>query len=217
MSCRVVSCYVMLTCAIQVHGIITTGHQQHQHQPTSESTPPFSYCEESVSVRPIGTEVDYSPLRLGQPLVTFSPPFYADPVGSEASACESFKGDASLSSPPPPPPNPTVEHQRLNVIYGAPRTSLVPLGSSGSPTLLETLPESPFAARAQGQPNPTAGMEASKAAGPSSLFLQPPLSQRKLDSFNSQPAPLQALGAMSFDEHEVIIGKRKLKPNLFCQ
>lgn len=193
--------------------MVTAGHQHSYHHGASESTPPFSYYEEAVPVRPIGTEVDCSPLRLGQPLVTFSPPFYADPE-SETSACESFKGDASQSAPPPQPPNPTVEHQRSKVIHGAPRTSLVPAlhGSSGSPALLETLPESPFAARAQGRPNPVTEMDASTAAGPPPLFLQPSLFQRKLDT--RQTAPLQAFGAMSFDEQEVIDGKRNLT---FCQ
>ena len=170
------------------------------HCGAPESTPPFSYCEESVPTRTMDTEGGGSPFRLSQPLVTFSPPFYADPdenrtIG-EVSAHDGGKGD----TPPPPQPDTSQHPYGPNARYSAPRTSLVALSASSSLALLETLPESPFAGRAQGQPNSAVGKGISTAAGLSTAFLTPPAVHRRNEASHVSN---QSSARATFGESEV--------------
>ncbi|CAM9775374.1 unnamed protein product [Scytosiphon promiscuus] len=66
--------------AQQLHGVRSgaSGYYRHGGGGAAEYTPPFSYCEEAGSAPP----TDSSPLALGQPLVSFSPPFDAACTGS---------------------------------------------------------------------------------------------------------------------------------------
>lgn len=99
----------------QLHGTRhTTGHR---HGTSTDSTPPFSYCD-SVSS-------EASPLALGQPLVSFSPPFDAAHVGPHRhdNTCGQESSRVVNSSP------------LFGMRVHHPRTSV---------PVLETLPESPF-------------------------------------------------------------------------
>lgn len=97
--------------ARQLHGV--------RHGASTESTPPFSYCESSEA----------SPLALGQPpLVSFSPPFDAAHVGPRGQGQGHGHGHGH---------NSTFGSSALfGMMIQHPRTSV--------PVLLESLPESPF-------------------------------------------------------------------------
>lgn len=107
-----------------------------RHGTSTESTPPFSYCESSEA----------SPLALGQPpLVSYSPPFDAAHVGPHGQGEGHGHGhghgqDSTFGSSP-----------LFGMRIHHPRTSV--------PVLLESLPESPFSwtERGTGGPQPPAG------------------------------------------------------------
>ena len=161
----------------QVHGNRSTaGHGPDPYalaQRPPASTPPFSYCEEFASARPAGVEADGSPFRLGQPLVSFSPPFEppcVDPRGHGGELEEGIGGGGggesrSLCSD-------TKLHHGSEVTCKGPRASLGLLGNAnGSPALLETLPESPFAWKGRRPENtqpPTVVDKATPARQPAS-------------------------------------------------
>lgn len=129
-------------------------------QESIESTPPFSYYEKLGSVQSPGVESDTSPLRVGQPLVTFSPPFGAIPLDLYAHAhnygnnnvFEQEDGTASGSSPL----RSAKAHHNSELQRMGPRISAAVLAASGSPSLLETLPESPFSLKVETRPQPGA-------------------------------------------------------------
>lgn len=108
--------YVTRSLAVrQLHGTRHTAGRR--HGTSTDSTPPFSYCD-SVSS-------EASPLALGQPLVSFSPPFDAAHVGPHRH--DSMFGQESsrvVNSSP-----------LFGMRVHHPRTSV---------PVLETLPESPF-------------------------------------------------------------------------
>lgn len=98
----------------QLHSRHTTGHR---HGTSIESTPPFSYCD-SVSS-------EASPLALGQPLVSFSPPFDAANVGPH-------RHDSTLGQ------------ESGRVVNSSPFFGMRVHHQRPSVPVLETLPESPF-------------------------------------------------------------------------
>lgn len=151
----------------QVHGNRSTaGHGPDTYaQRPPALTPPFSYCEEFSSARPAGVEADGSPFRLGQPLVSFSPPFEApcvDPRGHGGALGEGISGVGTGESPSLDPD--AKLHHGSEVTCTVPRASLGLLGTvSGSPALLETLPESPFSWKGRRPENTQPPMVVDKA------------------------------------------------------
>lgn len=104
---------------LQLHGTRkTTGPR---HGTSTESTPPFSYCD-SVSS-------EASPLALGQPLVSFSPPFDAAHVG------------------PPHRHDSTFGQESGRVVNSSPLFGMRIHHPRTSVPVLETLPESPFSSK----------------------------------------------------------------------
>lgn len=159
----------------QVHGNgSTAGHGPDTYaQRPPALTPPFSYCEEFSSARPAGVEADGSPFRLGQPLVSFSPPFEppcVDPRGHGGVVGQGISGRGAEESP-----SLGLDaklHHGSEVTCQGPRAALGLLGSaSGSPALLETLPESPFSWKGRRPENiqpPTVVDKATSARRPAS-------------------------------------------------
>lgn len=171
----------------QVHGVRNSaGHGRGTStlvaQGPTEPTPPFSYCEEVGSARPLGVEGDGSLFRLNQPLVSFSPPFHTTPVDPRGheSIFGQEGGGAGTSSP----------HCTMNGQNGSEvrrrgqRTSLMALAASGSPALLETLPESPFSwkSRPRGGAQPSAVVDTAAGAGQVPGVSIPPLVQGRLNA-----------------------------------
>ncbi|CBJ29505.1 conserved unknown protein [Ectocarpus siliculosus] len=118
---------------------ITAGHR---HSTAIEYTPPFSY-------NTTGPDLGERNIALGQPLVSFSPPFNAVHVGQ--------RGHDSTFS--------------IRVHSSGPRAPV--------PTLLEVLPESPFALRKEGTQPP--GVPGTAVASSSRPFLP------RLDCSSQEP------------------------------
>lgn len=120
----------------QVHGLTHTSvrvHHKSEAVPAKQtgSTPPFSYYNEIGKARCTGADNDGDPFDLGQPLVSFIPPFDASPLTHGEHRQPVVQEDSKAD----PQPSPCVGNC----------TSLMALAGNGSPGLLETLPESPFA------------------------------------------------------------------------
>lgn len=141
------SCYATAHALfLQLHGFRhTAGHRRGTSWRALpgpiDSTPPFSYSDDVGTLRRPGIDVHGSRLNLSQPLVSFSPPFDAAPVDSRSHHAHGQKsGDVGDTSPL----HAMQVHSASEVRCRGSRTSFVPLAASGSPGLLETLPESPF-------------------------------------------------------------------------
>lgn len=182
---------------------IAAGHRRSAsslHQGPTDSTPPFSYCDDVGSGRPTATAADGTPFRLGQPLVSFSPPFDADPGDRRVSDDMLLQqGGAATTSSPLSSAN---VDEGSEVRYNAQRNSLLALAASASPALLETLPESPFSwkEQAQGGIHPPV-VDTASAAGRFSVCFPPPIVQRRLD--NNQTQPQQSLALAGVGDVEV--------------
>lgn len=163
-----------------------TNQPRHERTTTGQtgSTPPFSYCENISTARPVEANVDGSPFDLDQPLVSFSPPFDASPLspGGHRQLPRPEDGVGHVSSMR------TVHGQSgTEVTCRGARTSLA-LAASCSPALLETLPKSPFSSapgtRTSLQPSALADATGTNARFSTSLAL--PMLERPLISAPGQ-------------------------------
>lgn len=145
-----------------------------------ESTPPFSYCEEVGTARLATFDGDTTSFDLGQPLVSFSPPFDASPLSAGRGGQLTLQEDGGTASASP---SCTVHAQSgSDVRLRGSRTSLRALAASGSPALLETLPESPFSAYAvaKGGAQATAPEESTWSTACFAALLTPPFLEGRL-------------------------------------
>lgn len=133
-----------------------------------ESTPPFSYCEDLNSAPPLGMDAEGSPLRLSQPLVSFSPPFDAAPVKSRTPDGMIGREDAAFTVSS----RSAIKAQMdVEAIYRKSRNAIIVthtpsvLGASAPPALLETLPESPFSLRVRTHATAESHMVADASSG----------------------------------------------------